>query len=197
MINNAGEIPHELMALTNEDRVNLIREFPVRDIVSPPGHLVLRSRRAMLSMSNMFSEGNSRSLMSEPIVLNIFPEQMEDGLPGSLAVHCCDGTHRLVAGLHAREWHIVGDIPYKLLEVWIEGWAAGERSGPRPRWIPLNVARDSFISDWVDVSDHPKARGPSAQIPADIANDSVRIPKSHRGVRIETVLKRTLGSTDQ
>jgi hypothetical protein len=188
MIDNAGEIPQELMALTNEERVNLIRAFPVRDIVSPPGHLVLRNRRAMLSMSKMLSDGNSQSLESEPIVLNIFPEQKRDGLPGSLAVHCIDGTHRLVAGLHSRKWQTIGDLPHQLLEVWIEGWAMGDRSGPRPRWIPLNVAQDSFISDWVNVSGHPKARGPSAQIPADVANDSVRIPRRHRGVRIETVL---------
>jgi hypothetical protein len=197
MMNNAGELPHELMKLTNNERVNLIQGFPVGDIVSPPGHLVLRSRDAMLSISKMISEDNSQSLTSETILLNIFPEQMKDGIPGSLTVHCVDGTHRLVAGLHAHKWLFVGDMPYEMVEVWIEGWAAGETSGPRLRWIPLNVVRDSCISDWVDVSRHPKARGPSAQIRADIANDSVRISKSHRGVRIETVLKRTLGNTDQ
>jgi len=180
------------MEMTNEERVNLIRDFPVRDIVSPPGHSVLRSRDAMLNMSAMFSGGDFQQLMSEPIVLNVFPEQTVDGLPGALSVQCVDGTHRLVAGLNANVWRAIGDIPSEILEVWIEGWAAGEASGPRPRWIPLNVARDSSISDWVDVSAHPKARGPSAQIPADIRNDSVRIPCRHRGVRIGTVLKITL-----
>jgi hypothetical protein len=197
MINSAGETPSELMILTNEERVKLIRGFPVRDVVSPPGHTVLRSREAMLSMSALFKQGKYQSLLSEPIILNVFPERVQDGLPDDLAVHCVDGTHRLVAGLHAGVWQRVGDLPSELLDVWIEGWAAGETSGPRPRWIPLNVAQESFISDWVDVSGHPKARGPSAQIPADIRNDSVRIPMSHRGVGIETVLTSTLGDAQR
>jgi hypothetical protein len=193
MTSGAGDLPQELLALSNEDRVALIQGFPVADIVSPPGHHVLRSRQAMEEMSEKLQENDRRPLSSEPILLNIYPEQTKDGSPGDLTVHCIDGTHRLVAGLHAGVWQVIGDVISETLEVWVEGWAAGDTSGPRPRWIPMNVVQASSISDWVDVSSHEKARGPSAQIRGDISNDSLRFPMRHRGVRIETVRRNTIG----
>jgi hypothetical protein len=184
--------PDDIMALTNQERIDLIRGIPVRDIVSPPGHLSLRSPEAVLQIATAMTADDLGSLASEPILLNVFPREVEDGSPVSWVVHCIDGTHRLAAGLHAGKWRLIGDIPRGMLHVWIEGWGAGDTTGPRPRWIPLEVARASSISDWTDVSDHRKAKGRSAQIRGDIPNYSVRIPKRYRGVGIGEVLKRTL-----
>jgi hypothetical protein len=117
MTTTTGELPDEFMALTNDERIDLIRKFSVGDIVSPPGHVVLRCPEAMLRISKMLCEASSQPLTSEPIVLNVFPKEMVDGSPGSLTVYCVDGTHRLVAGLHARMWQIVGDIPREMLQV--------------------------------------------------------------------------------
>jgi hypothetical protein len=134
-------------------------------------------------MSNLIKSGDAKKLGVEPILLNLFAT-VRDRSPEFLTVHCVDGTHRLLAGFKSLAWQVIGDIPSDMIEVWVEGWANGDAAGPRPRWIPKEVAEASNISDWQDVSNHPRARGPSAQIRGDIANDSVLIPYRFRGMRI-------------
>lgn len=107
-------------------------------------------------------------------------------------IHCIDGAHRLVAGLHSERWLTVGDIPADMLDVWVEGWGAGDTRGPKPRWIPLEIAETAHLCDWSDVSGHESARGKTAQVPGGMTNDSLRFASRHRGVRIEAVLRRTL-----
>jgi hypothetical protein len=182
-MNLSQKLPDELVKLTNSERIALIREFPVGDVVSPPGHTELRHPEAIPGMSKLIKSGDAKKLGGEPILLNLFAT-VKDRSPVSLTVHCVDGTHRLVAGFESLAWQVIGDIPTDMIEVWVEGWANGDATGPRPRWIPKEVVEASNISDWQDVSSHPMARGPSAQIRGDIANDSVLIPYRFRGMRI-------------
>lgn len=56
-----------------------------------------------------------------------------------------------------------------------------------PRWIPLAVAQATTVP-FKDISGHPLARGPTAEIGGDISSSDSRIPSSYQGVSMKHIL---------
>jgi len=57
-----------------------------------------------------------------------------------------------------------------------------------PRWIPLAVAQATSLS-YKNISGHPLARGPTAEIGGDISSSDSRIPDPYRGVAMNQLLR--------
>jgi hypothetical protein len=104
------------------------------------------------------------------------------------SVECLDGNHRLAAGFLSGSWNTIGDIPYMLLDVRVNGY---NTSGYKlPRWIPKHIAQVSKFK-WHEVYGK-LVKGPTAQIEGDISSISSRIPEKYHGVRMEIVIERSL-----
>ena len=185
--------PDDPIGLRNEDRLALVSAYPVEEIIAPPGHLKLRDPDALEKMAQIIEPDHSGSLSDEAMLMNMWPREVENGLVRAWAVHCVDGTHRLAAGVRSGKWPTIGHIVSSGIEIqmWIEGMSDTDPPKGQVRWIPLDVARASRLKEgeeWTEVH-HEKARGPTAQIRADIANDSLRFSRDHRGVSIQRVVE--------
>ncbi|MHC4515224.1 MAG: hypothetical protein ACYTGW_02635 [Planctomycetota bacterium] len=188
---------------SNSQRIELLREFPVAEMISAPGHQRLRHPKALIVLSHQIARGDIESMYAEPILLNVVTTRTPDGGVEISTVEIVDGNHRLAAALHAGSWIVIGDIPPQLLRVWVDGRPAGEFE-PAPRWIPLEVARASCLlevapasclgpNDWFKVPSDWGPKGPTAAIRGDISAADPRFAEADRGIPIREVLRRNLG----
>lgn len=168
--------------ITNAERLEAIGQVPVWEILTAPGHTRLRDPGAITGLAAAIGEGQLERLVREPILLGIFTA--EDGSEiGLRSVECLDGHHRLLAGLLAGAWNRVEDLPDGAVDTRVNGWRV-DGSAPEDRWIPLDVARRSGLSDdeWALVPEEWGAKGPTARISGDIFSQDVVFVRSDRGV---------------
>jgi hypothetical protein len=156
-------------ALSNAQRLALIGAIPLAQVVSAPGHRALRRPEAVLEIAQAMREGRWANPASEPILIGIFTRE-DGGQVGLRAVECLDGHHRLLAGLLAGVWQLLGDLPDGSIDTRVNGWRA-DGTEAEPRWIPLDVARRSRLpaSDWSEVPPSWGAKGPTAMIPGSVS----------------------------
>jgi hypothetical protein len=187
---------------SNSQRIELLREFPVAEMISAPGHQRLRHPKALNELSHQIASGDTGSMCAEPILLNVVTAEVPGGGVEISTVEIVDGNHRLAAALHAGSWTVIADIPPQLLRVWVDGRPAGELE-PAPRWIPLEVARASSLrqvavasclgpDDWFEVPSHWDPKGPTAAIRGGISATDPRFAKADRGIPIREVLRQNL-----
>ncbi len=171
------------------ERLELIRDFRVREIVSAPGHRELRNPAAVIEIARLISRGDLEEVLREPILLGLFT-----GVQSSVvilrSVECLDGNHRLLGGLLSDVWRTVGDIPSDSVDVRVNGWPAGSFCC-EGRWIPLEVGEASAIprSEWFEVPEEWGAKGPTAQISGAISSLDAVFQESDRGVPLAELLR--------
>jgi hypothetical protein len=159
------------------ERVQVIREVPISEVYSAPGHLNLRSPEAVEAIARAMVDGTFSS--NEQMLLNIVTND-----EGIRYIEFPDGNHRAAAMLKAFPESLVGDVPE--VRVLVNGF---DTNGARnARWIPLDIAKEAGIPH-VDVSSSPFAKGPTAQV--DPGVDFSTLPDKIRGAPMRDVLART------
>lgn len=137
--------------ISNLERIKVIEEVPVSEIMSAPGHLRLRNPDAVKQMAKQIEEASDggRTFVKdkEKIVLNVATKKVvsESGeVSVSIrSIEVVDGNHRLAAGFHAQNsgssvWKFIKDIPQEALEIRVNGERA-QGAGKPVRWIPLKI----------------------------------------------------------
>jgi len=155
--------------ISNTQRIDIIKEVPIGEILCAPGHLSLRNPSAVIEMAKQISQaadgGKNFVKGKEKIVLNVFTTTQKNfvGEPEIVirSIEVMDGNHRLAAGLLALDenakdllsagllgkqggkpvWQKIGDIPQEALEVRVNGYRA-LGGGKLRRWIPLKIFND-------------------------------------------------------
>ncbi len=182
--------------ISEQQRLAVISEFPVKLITSAPGHQNLRSPEAMLGMSKSMTEQGTGAIFKggDKIKLNIFTEEV-NGHVRVKSIEVQDGNHRLAAGLHAEKWNSIKDIPPEYLAVEVNGFDT--QGVQHPRWIPLDVAKESTIpkEQWFEVPKEWGAKGPTAQVSGGVSSQDAAIPEHFRGVTLDQVIDRSLERT--
>ncbi|MEY4632440.1 MAG: hypothetical protein RIQ81_2560 [Pseudomonadota bacterium] len=189
-----GEVNALHTNINNAKRLDVIKDVRIADVMSAPGHQYLRDPKKVISMSEHILKTGGAGFEAEPMIVNIFTNSLEDGTVAVRSVEVIDGNHRFAAGLLSGKWQKLGDIPEAFIKVKVNGWSAGGGFS-EPRWIPLEIAEKSTISrqSWFRVPEHwANVKGPTAQIPGDIASIDPVIPLDYRGVRMEQVLRTSL-----
>ena len=182
--------------ISNGQRLDVIKDVKIADVMSAPGHQYLREPQKVIAISELIKTGQVpvEAFKAEPILLTVFTNTLEDGSVAVRSIEVIDGNHRFAGGLLSGEWKTIGDIPSEFLKIKVNGWNAGGSSA-EGRWIPLDVAQKSQIpqQSWFEVpSTWKNVKGPTAQIPGDIASIDAVIPLEYRGVRMEDVLRTSL-----
>ncbi len=180
--------------INNAQRIDVIKDIRLADVMSAPGHQYLRDPDKVLSLAKEITATGGAGFAEEPIMITIFTNSLKDGSVAVRSIEVTDGNHRLAAGLLSGKWEAISDIPPEFLKIKVNGWSAGASSS-EGRWIPLEVAQQSSIprQSWFEVpKDWPKVRGPTAQIPGDIASIDAVIPAQFKGVPMQQVLKTSL-----
>jgi len=172
------------------ERLRLIADFPIEEMVCAPGHRSLRSPGAVEEIAERIRRGEIGDLLDEPILIGIFTID-RSGEVGLRCVECLDGHHRLLGGLLSGVWRSIGDIPRRGLDARVNGWPA-HASGPEGRWIPLEVARASSLdaADWLEVPESWGAKGPTAQLPGGICGIDPVFPERFRGIPLRELVRR-------
>ena len=179
--------------ISEQDRFNVIKDFPVKLITSAPGHQNLRSPQAMVGMAESMTKAGTGSIFEgkEPIQLNVFTETI-NGKVVVKSIEVQDGNHRLAAGLYAGKWNSIKDIPPSYLNIEVNGFDT--QGTQHPRWIPLAVAQESGIpkDQWFEVPANWGAKGPTAQVSGGVSSQDSTIPEKFRGVTLDKVIARSL-----
>jgi|GEM_PF-2074511 len=190
-IQNPGPLHQNI---SNAQRIDVIRDVNIADVMSAPGHQYLRDPNKVLELADYIAKTGGKGFETEPIVINVFTNSAQDGSVVVRSVEVMDGNHRFAAGLLSGKWQKISDIPPEYLKVKVNGWSAGGGFS-EPRWIPLDVAQKSSIprQSWFRVPDSWEGvKGPTAQIPGDIASVDSVISAEYRGVQMGQVLKTSL-----
>jgi hypothetical protein len=180
--------------INNAERIGVIKDIRVADVMSAPGQQYLRDPNKVLSLADHITATGGTGFAKEPIAINIFTNTLNDGSVAVRSIEVTDGNHRLAAGILSGKWKTISDIPPEFLNIKVNGWSAGGGFS-EPRWIPLEVAQQSSIprQSWFEVpSNWKNVRGPTAQIPGDIASIDAVIPTQFQGVPMQQVLKTSL-----
>lgn len=178
--------------ISQAERYQVIRDVPVKLIDSAPGHKHLRSPEAMLAMAKTMESRHTGEIFdgNEPIRLNVFTSPSEGVRVKSIEV--TDGNHRLAAGLYAGKWKTLKDIPQRYLDIEVNGF---DTDGVQhPRWIPLDVAKQSKLppNEWFEVPAEWGAKGPTAQVSGGLSSQDQAISEKYRGVSLEQVIETSL-----
>lgn len=184
-----GSLDALLEDIGTEDRLRIIAEFRIDDVICAPGHRSLRAPSAVDDIADRILRSELDEILAEPILLGIFTA-MRQGVTVLRSVDCLDGNHRLLAGLLSGKWQRVGDIPIARLDARVNGWPA-HATGPEPRWIPLEVAEASSLdrADWSVVPESWGAKGPTAMIPGWVSGLDPVIPHRFRGIPMRDLLE--------
>ena len=184
-----GAFDRLLEDIDTEERLGIIAEFPIGDVICAPGHRSLRVPAAVRDMADQILRSELDRILAEPILLGIFTD-VRQGEVVLRSVDCLDGNHRLLAGLLSGRWQRVGDIPVDRLRARVNGWRA-RGTEPEPRWIPLEVAEASSLdpADWSVVPESWGARGPTAMIPGGVSGLDPAIPDEFRGIPMRDLLE--------
>ncbi len=174
------------------DRIKVIKDVPLSEVMSAPGHEYLRNPKAVEGIAgDLKQQADNGAAMfkdSEPMILNVYTESTSGGGVRIKSVECLDGNHRFAGGMHSGKWRTIGDIPAELLQVRVNGFDTGGQQ--LPRWIPKHIAEGSSVG-WHEVHG-PMVKGPTAQIGGDISSSDPRFPKHLRGVRMGQVVEQSL-----
>jgi len=168
--------------LTDAERIEVIGQFPIQDVLSAPGHTKLRNPDAVADLASRIARGEVGSLFHEPILIGIFT--VSNGSEVTLrSVECLDGHHRLLAGFLAGVWDRIEDLPIGAIETRVNGWRI-DGDGPEDRWIPLDVAVRSTLSEdqRPEVPEEAGAKGPTARISGEISSRDPIFARADRGV---------------
>lgn len=194
-IREAGRL-HE--PIDNATRIKVIKDVPIDDILSAPGHKELRNPAAVKEISEIIRKSHlerndfGAAFVSgkEPIILGVYTNVDESGHVWVRAVECLDGNHRLAGGLHSGVWKTIDDIPEGAVQIRVNGWNSSGQAFER--WIPYDIAAhpESKIQGWWEVQG-PFVKGRTAAIPGGVASIDSEIPQQFRGVRMFEVLKRS------
>jgi hypothetical protein len=164
------------------ERLWLIADHPVGEIIGAPGHRTLRDPEAVAAMAARIAMRDTAWLSDKKILVGIFTATVSGDVV-IRAVECLDGHHRLLAGLRSGVWKLLCDVPYTVLDARVNGFPE-HASGPEDRWIPLEVATASSLrtTDWRDVTRSDEAKGPTAAISGRICSLDEIFEERHRGV---------------
>jgi len=175
-------------AISNAQRIDLIRDIPLAQVLTAPGHRTLRHPEAVEAIANEIRAGRTQRILAEPILIGLFTSA--DGAKVQLrAVECIDGHHRLLAGMRAGAWRTIGDIPLAALDTRVNGWRA-DGAAPEPRWIPLQVAKRSALprADWSVVPPQWGAKGPTAMISGALSGGDAIFAPADRSITFAELL---------
>ena len=182
--------------ITNAERLEVLGDFPIAEILTAPGHTVLRNPEAVTALAGDIARGDLHALLQEPILLGIFTRLDGDAVR-LRSVECLDGHHRLLAGLLSGVWKRIGDLPAGAVDTRVNGWR-DDGAEPEDRWIPLDVAHRSNLHehDWAIVPPDWGAKGPTARISGAISSrDDVFAPVD-RGVRFADLARLVADAQD-
>lgn len=176
-------------AISNARRIAIVRDAPLAEVLSAPGHRTLRNPAAVAAIAEEMRAGRWRDPPGEPILIGIFTRVADDGAVTLRALECLDGHHRMLAGLKAGVWRTIGDIPANALDTRVNGWRA-DGTETEPRWIPLAVAQRSRLpaSAWREVPPEWGAKGPTAMIPGDVCGADDVFAASDRSLTFAELL---------
>lgn len=176
--------------ISGADRRRIIQNVPVKMIDSAPGHKFLRDPRAVLDMANQMKWRNTGNLFDHqrPIQLGVFTH-LDHGRVVVRSIEVTDGNHRLAAGLFAGKWRTIGDIPELYLNIKVNG--VDVNGIKEPRWIPFEVAAQSSLHDWFEVSGWD-VRDRSAQVDGSISGQNPALPAWAKSVSLDNVISETL-----
>lgn len=172
-----------------EERLRVIGDFEIGEIICAPGHRSLRNPNAVKSMADQIRCFEFDEIFAEPILLGIFTTE-RNGQVALRSVDCLDGNHRLLAGLLSGKWRRIRDIPIAALDARVNGWPA-HGDGPEVRWIPLEVAAASTLdsADWSVVPESWGAKGPTAMVPGWVSGLDPVIPERFQGIAMRVLLE--------
>ncbi len=177
--------------VSNRERYEVIKDVPLSEVVSAPGHEFLRSPQAVEGIAkDLKASGDAGRKMfegKEPMLLNVYTKD-EGGKVVVTGVEVLDGNHRFAGGLHSGVWKTIGDIPAEMLSIRVNGFDT--HGNQAPRWIPKHIAEASAIG-WHEVTG-PLTRGPTAQIGGDVSSLDPRFPEKYRGVAMGQVVETSL-----
>jgi hypothetical protein len=175
--------------ISTEERLRIVGDYEVAEILCAPGHRSLREPSAVQLMAEKIALGDLDQILSEPILVGIFTQEYSGGVQ-LRAVECLDGNHRLLAGLLCGAWRRIRDIPIHGLDARVNGWPA-RGAGCENRWIPLEVAEASSLArtDWSEVPSSWGAKGPTAQIPGGVCGQDAVIPNRFRSISLADLLE--------
>jgi hypothetical protein len=175
--------------ISTEERLRIVAEFEVAEIMCAPGHRSLRAPTAVQSIAEAISRSELDQVLAEPILLGIFVEE-NSGEVALRSVECLDGNHRLLAGLLSGAWQRIRDIPLHGLDVRVNGWPA-HGTGSENRWVPLEVAQTSTLdpADWSEVPESWGAKGLTAQIPGWVSGRDPVIHEKFRSIPLGALLE--------
>jgi hypothetical protein len=175
-------------SISNGERLQLVSDYPLAEIVSAPAHRELRHPDSVRELAIHMRAGQLAVALEERFLIGIFTEE-ESGSVTLRAVECLDGHHRLLAGLLSGAWQRIGDIPPQSVDTVVNGLRP-HATEPESRWIPLEAAVQSAIptSEWRELPIGGQVRGPTAEISGEISSiDEVFAPE-HRGVPLAELL---------
>ena len=179
--------------ISQAKRYDIVKDFPVKQITSAPGHHDLRSPEAMVGMARRMAERNTSRIFdgNDKIQLNVFTRVVDRHVEVR-SIEVQDGNHRLAAGLHAGKWNTIADIPREYLDIEVNGYDT--HGVQHPRWIPLEVARESALRDdqWFEVPEEWGPKGPTAQVSGGVSSQDAVVPEQFRGVPLDEVVDRSL-----
>ncbi|MFT7621147.1 MAG: hypothetical protein ACI9WU_000308, partial [Myxococcota bacterium] len=119
----------------NRQRYDVIKDVPLSEIVSTPGHEYLRSPQAVegIAADLKLSRDNGAAMFegADPMLLNVYTKE-QDGKVQVRSIEVLDGNHRFAGGLHFGMWKTVGDIPAELLTIRVNGYDT--KGQQMPRW---------------------------------------------------------------
>lgn len=183
------ELGRLLEDIGTDERLRIVGEFPIGEIICAPGHRSLREPLAVRRMADLIRCADFTEILAEPILLGLFTAMRRDKVV-LRSIDCLDGNHRLLAGLLSGRWQQVRDVPTTGLDARVNGWPA-HGAGPEVRWIPLEVAEASTLdpAEWSVVPESWGAKGPTAMIPGGVSGLDQVIPERFRGIPMKALLE--------
>ena len=173
----------------NAQRLALIADIPLAEIVSAPAHRRLRNPGAVRELSSRLRAGDLGVVLQEPFLIGIFTHRRA-GEVSLRAVECLDGHHRLLAGLLSGVWKRVADIPAEQMETRADG-RPPDSLAPEDRWIPLEAARASTLSasEWCELPQGGQVRGATAVVSGELSSVDEVFAQEHRGIPLAELLR--------
>lgn len=177
--------------ISNRERVEVLAEFRLEDVVTAPGHRALRGPLALKEMVGQLAAGRGDLCGDESILLGAFTRVDAMGAVSLASLECIDGNHRLAAGLLSGVWRTVGDLPADRVLVYVNGWRPGG-IGPEPRWVPDEVARRSRLSPdrYSPVPESFGAKGATCQVPGELSSLDPVWAERDRGIPFRELVDR-------
>lgn len=171
-----------------EERLRLVADYPLRQLVAKPGHRVLRELHDVHSIRDDFRAGQYRPRSRTEAAKLMINLVTEPGTGRLLWVDAWEGHHRIL-GFILGGARTVSDIPREELRIFVNGLDPGGETQGHPYEIPAAGSDLASGSRWPEVVDGQGRRAPYYP-----KEDSPRSVVAHRALsNWETGSRETLG----